>query len=74
MTASRSGPDTHEAGHKLSGDATECSVGSNESECSSCSLFSYSVCSVRLSVRTHAFHACKRGSIPLPSTTDFMVR
>ena len=26
------------------------------------------LCSGRLSVRTHAFHVCKRGSIPLPST------
>ena len=32
-------------------------------------VFSYSeLWSVRLSVRTQAFHACKRGSIPLRST------
>ena len=32
-------------------------------------MFSYSeLWSVRLSVRTQAFHACKRGSIPLRST------
>jgi hypothetical protein len=31
-------------------------------------MYFHIVCSARLSVRTHAFHVCKRGSIPLPST------